>query len=255
MKMLVSLLQGSIKERLATRLLTSLEFTHVSSHLQALRHIMQLADGVLQEKIQTAIEVEVAAMEALLKQSKGVDWKPLSKAALKQRREDRLATVKAELGQDAFRFTVVVQKLAAFYYPPDKEQTRASILPVLRDRTTMGFFLERLGEVEVIRELTGDVEMHYFPVPPERMVLPIHKKLMYDVEGVLDRADRAEPQCVLSIDPRVVAKAELRVLTLQLSRCTGRNFASLLKVARRLFRLSSGPKGKASSTCGIFTRP
>ena len=59
----------------------------------------------------------------------------------------------------------------------------------------MGFFLERLGEVEVLRVSTGDVEKHYFPVPVERMIPKIHKKLTRDIEQLLDRTDRANPRC------------------------------------------------------------
>ena len=128
MSMLAALLQGGGKERVVTRLLTSLEFEYFTSHMQALLQIMQLPDHELHKKIKTALEVEVDAMRERLKKMPDLDWKPPSKKELKLKHAERREEVKSEVLLDAFRFTVVVKKLADFRYPSDRQQVIARFL-------------------------------------------------------------------------------------------------------------------------------
>jgi hypothetical protein len=65
---LLSLLEGQQKERVVTRLLTSLEWRHIESHLTALHIIMSMKDNRLMNLTKTALEVEIAATEKKLEE-------------------------------------------------------------------------------------------------------------------------------------------------------------------------------------------
>jgi len=68
---LLSLLEGQQKERVVTRLLTSLEWRHIESHLTALHIIMSMKDNRLMNLTKTALEVEIAATEKKLEEIGG----------------------------------------------------------------------------------------------------------------------------------------------------------------------------------------
>ena len=193
---LLSLLEGKQKERVVTRLLSMLEWKHIGSHLQAVQFIMQMKDDTLRSETKSALDIEVQATQERLKKldaDKRGTWKPPSQKEMEQLHRRRVQLIRSQLKLESFRFITIIQKLASFRFDFDKVAVRANIELVLADANMMNFFRDRLGEVEVVREGTDALEMHYFPLPDERMDQLSHHDLLSNVNGVLDQCNRADP--------------------------------------------------------------
>ena len=199
---LLALLEGQQKKDLVRRLLTSVEWKHVDSHLQALKFVMSLADehpGRVKRRARTALEEEVARMRKQV-EVVGGSMPPLMSAADEEHElEFRFREMQEQLRQEACWFITIVAKLASFRFPgADGDAMRAPIQRMTSDQQLMRYYLDRLGEVEVVRTETDELERLYFLMPQEHMVKNIDKAFEHNVTLILNGASRSNNKEKLS---------------------------------------------------------
>jgi len=142
-RFLLSLLEGQQQERVVTRLISSLEWKHVQHHLKSLQLIMQLKEHKLLHKTRSAVDVEVATMEArLIALGCTESWREPSWAEKERMHKSRVAEIRKQLKNESFRLITIVQKLGSFKFPADKsEGILEKMDPIMGDQDMMQFFL------------------------------------------------------------------------------------------------------------------
>eukprot|EP01043_Picozoa_sp_COSAG02_P014864 COSAG02_NODE_620_length_19443_cov_91.259564_8_plen_472_part_00 len=202
---------GSVNsmEQVVFRLLSSIEWPLVIDHMKALKFALTQSDKFLIKRTKSQASTEVAKVEEQLK-SLDVSWTQASKEY--ERNQNRLFAVKERLLQDGCRFTTIVQKVRSFRYAPSDNARLEPLVPLLNDKETMTFFLQRLCEVEIVHDTSNELLMYYFPAPRERLDTRMYSQLQKDVEKAMDAAPRADPNDKLAawVDGMMPALYEIK---------------------------------------------